>query len=110
MRREKCSHHCYTIALPKQNVNGFLEKMKSNTVFLAIIAQAQKKMHDEKGDYKKLLHHAHILDSAHPQKQTVCTFVVEACYLLQFAADSVVDWFLVFYLALQMFVAVVVLQ
>lgn len=86
--------------------------MKSNTEFLAIIAQAQKKIHDEKGDYKKLLHHAHngILDSAHPQKQTVCTFVVEACYLLQFAADSVVDWFLVFYLALQMFVAVVVLQ
>ena len=84
--------------------------MKSNTEFLAIIVQAQKKIHNEKGDYKKLLHHAHILDSAHPQKQTVCTFVVEACYLLQFAADSVVDWFLVFYLALQMFVAVVVLQ
>ena len=54
--------------------------------------------------------HIIIPDSAHPQKQTVCTFVVEACYLLQFAADSVVDWFLVFYLALQMFVAVVVLQ
>ena len=51
-----------------------------------------------------------ILDSVYPQKQTVHTFVVEACYFLHFAADSVVDWFLVFYLALQMFVAVVVLQ
>lgn len=84
--------------------------MKSNTEFLTIIAQAQKKIHDEKGDYKKLLHHVHIVDSVYPQKQTVRTFVVEACYFLQFAADSVVDWFHVFYLALQMFVAVVVLQ
>jgi len=70
----------------------------------------KKKIPDEKGDYRKLLHHVHILDSVHPQKQTVHTFVVEACYLLQFAADSVVDWFLVFYLVLQMFVAVVALQ
>ena len=85
-------------------------KTKSNTEFLTIIAQAQKKIHDEKGDYKKLLHHVHIVDSVYPQKQTVRTFVVEACYFLQFAADSVVDWFHVFYLALQMFVAVVVLQ
>lgn len=84
--------------------------MKSNTEFLTIIAQAQKKIHDEKGDYKKLLHHVHIVNSVYPQKQTVRTFVVEACYFLQFAADSVVDWFHVFYLALQMFVAVVVLQ
>lgn len=84
--------------------------MKSNTEFLAVIAQAQKKIHDEKGDYKELLHNVHIIDSVYPQKQTVHTFVVEACYFLQFAADSVVDWFLVFYLALQMFVAVVVLQ
>lgn len=84
--------------------------MKSNTEFLTIIAPAQKKIHDEKGDYKKLLHHVHIVDSVYPQKQTVRTFVVEACYFLQFAADSVVDWFHVFYLALQMFVAVVVLQ
>ena len=41
--REKCSHHYTTIAPLKIKCKWVLEKMKSNTEFLVIIEQAQKR-------------------------------------------------------------------